>query len=122
MSSIAKITRVTTAGPEGGMQPCNLIDPADVISDAKPKETKGIFEETKGVDNEIGIWTCTACVEDVKSFAVNEFCILGGGEIILTDREGNREHIKTGDAFIMRQGFSGTYEVRGNLVKYFVTF
>ena len=122
MSTIAHITRVTTAGPEGGMKPCTLIDPADVISEAKPQETLGIFEETKGVNNEIGIWTCTACKEDVKSFPVNEFCILGGGEIILTDREGNQEHIKTGDAFIMRQGFSGTYEVRGNLIKYCMTF
>ena len=122
MSSIAKVTRITPAGPEGGMQPASLIDTADVISDAKPQETLGVFEESKGSDNEIGIWTCTDCVEDVKSFAVNEFCILGAGEIILTDREGNQEHIKPGDAFIMRQGFSGTYEVRGNLIKYFVTF
>ena len=123
MVSNRKVVRVDVGGLHGsGLEPCQLIDPADVVGEDMPSETLGVFDSPKGVDMQIGIWTCSPCVEKVDRFAVNEFCVVGAGRIRLTDDEGHTEVFSRGEAFIMYKGFSGLYEVEEDLVKYYASF
>ena len=123
MSANSKIVRVDLDGLNGaGLAPCRLIDPADLLSAGVPSETLGTFESQSGANVQIGVWTCSPCVERVDSYAVSEFCVVGAGRLRLTDDTGHSEVFSQGDAFILYKGFHGRFEVEEDLVKYYASF
>ena len=123
MSAKRKMVRVDVNGLNGaGLEPCRLIDPADLTSAGEPSESLGVFESLSGADVQIGVWTCTPCVERVDSYAVTEFCVIGAGRLRLSDDAGHSEVFSRGDAFILYKGFRGRFEVEEDLVKYSATF
>lgn len=123
MSTVNKVEKVNVGGLEGqGLKPVQLINPADVISEKKPVEQLGVYDSPKNVDLEIGVWTCSPCVEQVESFEISEFCVVAAGQIRLTDNEGNSELFESGDSFVIYKGFSGRYEIVEDLVKYYAMF
>lgn len=68
-----------------------------------------------------GIWEATPGKWNV-SYGEEEFCAILAGKIILTDADGHAETFKTGDAFIIPKGFSGTWETVETVRKWYVIF
>ncbi len=50
----------------------------------------------------------------------DEFCYIIDGHVRLTDSKGNSQTFKTGDAFLIPNGFDGTWEVLETTKKYYV--
>lgn len=76
------------------------------------------FEEVDGT-RFAGVWESTPGKWTV-SYDEWEFCHILKGHSILTDADGNEQHLKTGDSFVIRPGFSGTWEVIETTAKEYV--
>ena len=66
-----------------------------------------------------GIWQSTAGKWRV-TYAEWEYVHIHSGHSILTDAAGFQTHLKSGDSYIIRPGFSGTWEVIETTVKDYV--
>ncbi|WP_338847511.1 cupin domain-containing protein [Massilia sp. W12] len=67
-----------------------------------------------------GIWQGEDCTLNVQYGPhEEEFCVLLEGEVTLTGSEGEAQHFKAGDAFVVPGGFSGTWQNRGRVRKYY---
>ena len=66
-----------------------------------------------------GIWQSTAGKWRV-TYAEWEYVRIHSGHSILTDAAGFQTHLKSGDSYIIRPGFSGTWEVIETTVKDYV--
>ncbi|WP_073252119.1 cupin domain-containing protein [Shimia gijangensis] len=81
---------------------------ADRLIEGDPKFTTWNLEETDGLY--AGIWQSTPGKWRVVYDEWEYFRILSGVSI-LTDADGNATTLNAGDAFILRPGFKGTWEV-----------
>jgi uncharacterized cupin superfamily protein len=45
------------------------------------------------------------------NYTENEFCRILAGHSILRDQDGNEQHLRTGDDFVIPAGFAGEWEV-----------
>lgn len=67
-----------------------------------------------------GSWSSEAGKWTVDYSNRHEFCYLLAGHIILTDADGESSSFKAGDAFVIPQGFTGSWEVVEPVVKHYV--
>lgn len=91
-------------------------DPALVIA-GDPVHSTWNLEETDGLY--CGIWQSTPGKWRV-SYSEWEYVYIHSGHSILTDDQGQATHLLTGDSFIIRPGFSGTWEVVETTLKDYV--
>ncbi len=54
---------------------------------------------------------------DLKDYPQDEFMYLLSGKIIVTDQNGQVEEFLPGQAFMLKKGFCGTFEMQGNVRK-----
>ena len=67
-----------------------------------------------------GIWQSSPGKVKVDYSGEWEFCHILEGEAILTDAQGESFQAKAGDAFVIPEGFQGTWETLTPLRKYYV--
>lgn len=91
-------------------------DPAIVLS-GDPVHSTWNLEERGALY--CGIWQSTAGKWRV-SYAEWEYVHIHKGHSILTDAAGLQTHLKSGDSFIIRPGFIGTWEVIETTLKDYV--
>lgn len=91
-------------------------DPAKVL-DGDPIHTTWNIEDRDGLY--CGIWKSTPGKWGV-SYDEWEYVFIHEGHSILTQINGTVTHLKTGDSFIIRPGFQGTWEVIETTVKDYV--
>lgn len=82
-------------------------DPARLIA-GDPEFTTWNLEEADGLF--CGIWQATPGKWYV-AYDEWEYCHFLEGHSLLTDADGTEYHLRAGDSFIIRPGFSGTWEV-----------
>jgi len=92
-------------------------DAAKLIS-GDPVFSTWNFEEV-GDSRFSGIWESTPGKWRVQ-YDEWEFCHILKGHSILTDEDGNEHVLKAGDSFVIRPGFSGTWEVVETTAKEYV--
>lgn len=56
-----------------------------------------------------GTWTGEPGQLLLESYPYNEICVMLGGHVALIDADGGRRDFKTGDAFFVPRGFTGTW-------------
>jgi uncharacterized protein len=54
---------------------------------------------------------------DLKDYPQDEFMYLLSGKIIVTAQNGQEEEFLPGQAFMLKKGFCGTFEMQGNVRK-----
>ena len=93
--------------------------PADRVLAGEPHhEIKSFFENGSG-DVVSGVWKSTP--GKWRAFdGRDEFCYIIDGHVRLTDAAGTEKTFKTGDAFLIPNGFVGTWEVVETTSKYYV--
>jgi len=98
-----------------------------VTTDDLPTRTEGnpvhdAWPVFKGANEKVrsGIWQSSAGAWVTEISGYTEFCYIIEGEAQVTDQDGRVNHIKTGDAFVMPDGFTGRWEVAQFVKKYFV--
>ncbi|SDC64014.1 cupin domain-containing protein [Ruegeria marina] len=90
--------------------------PEKVIS-GDPVFTTWNLEESDGLY--CGIWSATPGKWRV-SYDEWEYCRILSGYSVLTDADGHTRDLRAGDSFIIRPGFSGTWEVIETTTKDYV--
>jgi uncharacterized cupin superfamily protein len=90
--------------------------PEKLIS-GDPVFTTWNFEERDGLF--AGIWRATPGKWRV-SYDEWEFCRIREGVSVLTDAEGRAQRLEAGMSFVIRPGFTGTWEVLETTVKDYV--
>ncbi|MCE8553355.1 cupin domain-containing protein [Ruegeria pomeroyi] len=103
---------VTTEGEGETERPA----PEKVLS-GDPVFTTWNLEERDGLY--CGIWRATPGKWRI-SYDEWEYCRILSGHSILTDAEGTEITLRAGDSFILRPGFSGTWEVIETTTKDYV--
>jgi uncharacterized cupin superfamily protein len=69
----------------------------------------------------MGIWRSEPGKNISRKNGVHEFCYIVEGVVELTDEDGTKELYRKGDCFVMKSGFSGTWETIETVEKFFVT-
>ncbi|WP_346838590.1 cupin domain-containing protein [Microbulbifer sp. SAOS-129_SWC] len=68
-----------------------------------------------------GVWSSDAG-KWTLSYSEDEFCYIIDGEAIITDADGHRERVTTGDAFCIPAGFEGSWETLGSVKKFYAIY
>jgi uncharacterized cupin superfamily protein len=88
-----------------------------VISGKPMQRLNNVFENTK--ENFFcGVWESTEGKWNLE-YTEDEFCYIIEGQAIVTDADGHSEEVKQGDAFVIPAGFTGTWETKGKVKKFY---
>jgi uncharacterized cupin superfamily protein len=114
--------RVDVAGPDGQGLPPTTHDASDtaVIGATQPRAYTA-YTDPSGVFT-VGVWACDAGTLQIDDLAIDEACYLIDGEVIITDVYGNTERYCSGEAFLLKRGFVGTWHMPGPILKYNAMF
>ena len=110
MKFLERVTR------EGITPETSRPDPAKVLS-GDPVHSTWSVEEKDGVYS--GLWQSTPGKWRV-SYAEWEYVYIHHGHSILTDEAGNATHLRSGDSYIIRPGFAGTWDCVETTLKDYV--
>lgn len=66
-----------------------------------------------------GVWQCTTGIVAMEDWPYDEFCVLLSGRVVITPRGGVPQEYGKGDAFLIPRGFTGTWDVRETIRKYY---
>ena len=103
------------------MTPCRYCVLENIIEGDEPQELEHIFHASEDGAFVVGLWSCTPCTERVPSYPTDEFCVVVDGSVVLTDDDGTVAEYREGDAFVVQQGWSGTWAMPVPFTKYFVS-
>jgi uncharacterized cupin superfamily protein len=111
------------AAPRDGveMTPCRYCVLENIIGGEVPQELEHIFHASADGAFVAGLWSCTPCTERVSSYPTDEFCVVLDGHVVLTDDSGAVAEYGEGDAFVIQQGWSGTWAMPVPFTKYFAS-
>ena len=110
MSNIERVSR------EGIQPEIARPDPARVIA-GDPVHTTWNIEDRDGLY--CGLWQSTPGTWRV-SYAEWEYVYIHAGHSVLTDADGVKTTLKAGDSYILRPGYSGTWQVIETTLKDYV--
>lgn len=94
------------------------LDAERVLAGDPHHKTRSQFEDADG-RLVAGTWTSTPG-KWVAFRDRDEFCYIVDGHVRLTDEDGHMREFKTGDAFLIPDGFRGTWEVVRTTTKHYV--
>ena len=66
-----------------------------------------------------GVWECSVGVVRMVAWPQDEFCVLLAGRVVITPDGGSPQEFRAGDALAIPRGFTGTWDIREPLRKYF---
>lgn len=110
MSNLQRVTR------EGIVPEISRPDPAKLLS-GDPVHTTWNIEDAHGLF--CGLWQSTPG-KWRANYTEWEYVYIHSGHSILTDAAGQQTHLKSGDSYIIRPGFEGTWEVVQTTLKDYV--
>jgi len=92
---------------------------ADRTIDSDPLHTIQSFFQNPTGELAAGVWESTP--GKWRAFTDrDEFCYIIEGHVVLTNEEGQAQTFRTGDAFLIPNGFRGTWEVVETTRKHYV--
>jgi uncharacterized cupin superfamily protein len=112
------LDRVIRFGPDGPSAECSR--PSAPISGEPVQAVRNFYSDPSG-SFFAGIWESTPGKWRVN-YTEEEFCHLLSGTVVLEDDQGNVETFAAGDAFVIRAGFTGTWETVGVVRKLYAIF
>ncbi len=120
MTNIGAITRFHRDGPPGkGMERWEEMDPSELQS-GEPVQHGHTYHEIEAEGYIAGVWDCTAFVDHMGNYSVDEYMHLLEGTLIMRMPDGEEVHLKAGDAFVIPKGLKCQWEQPGYLRKFFM--
>lgn len=84
-----------------------------------PREIhRNLFDDTSGTFSCV-VWQCSPGLVAMKDWPYDEFCVLLTGRVVITPEGGAAREYRAGDALVLPQGFTGTWEIRETVRKYY---
>jgi uncharacterized cupin superfamily protein len=68
----------------------------------------------------IGVWEGGPGILRLTNYSHDEYCLMISGEVVITDEAGHTEAFRTGDSFVIPQGFSGVWDMKTKMRKQYV--
>ena len=96
-----------------------LADLPDVVVDGDPQHTSKLCFENGNGDFKAGVWTSTPGKWHAFTDR-DEYCFIISGHVRLISDDGTVQTFKTGDGFLIPNGFRGYWEVVETTTKHFV--
>lgn len=90
----------------------------DVRSGDPREQGIGLYDSDTGAFS-AGMWQCTPGVVRMERWPYNEMCVLLAGRVVITPDDGEPREYRAGDAFVIPHGFTGTWDVRETVRKYY---
>ncbi len=84
-----------------------------------PRETMLNLFDSGNARFACGVWRCTPGVVAMTDWPYDEFCVLLSGRVVITPQGGEPREYAQGDAFAIPKGFTGTWDVRETIRKYY---
>jgi uncharacterized cupin superfamily protein len=117
-----EFVRIDANGPEGQGLAATVHDPSDTpVEGARNPRAYTAYTDPSGVFT-AGVWACDAGTLQIEDLAIDEACYLIEGDVQITDRSGNTETFRAGEAFVLHRGFTGTWHMPGPIRKYNAMF
>ena len=91
----------------------------DRVIAGEPQHKVQCFHENEVGNLLAGVWESTPGKWHAFT-GRDEFCYIIEGHVRLTDAKGNSQTFRTGDAFLIPNGFDGTWEVLETTKKHYV--
>ncbi|MEM6587763.1 MAG: cupin domain-containing protein [Pseudomonadota bacterium] len=114
------VTRFHRDGPPGkGMERWEEMDPSGLLS-GEPVQHGHTYHEIEAEGYLAGVWDCTAFVDHMGNYSVDEFMYLLEGTLIMRMPDGEEIHLKAGDAFVIPKGLECQWEQPGTIRKFFM--
>ncbi len=120
MTQSNAVTRFHRDGPPGkGMERWEEMDPTELLS-GEPVQNGHTYHEIEGNGYLAGVWDCTAFIDHMGNYSVDEYMYLLEGTLIMRMPDGEEMHLKAGDAFVIPKGLECQWEQPGYIRKFFM--
>lgn len=120
MSNIASVVRIENEGPNGqGLSEWPAMNPADLIS-GEPVQHGYLCDEVEVIDYSVGVWDCTAFVDQPVPYPVDEFMLLLEGSVEMLMPGGELITVNAGEAFIIPKGLDCQWKMPQTVRKIFM--
>jgi uncharacterized cupin superfamily protein len=86
---------------------------------ASPTEWENLVVERGSSEVRIGTWRCEAYTDEIVDYDYDEFMVLIEGTVELIYPDGSKDKFGPGQAFLLPQGFTGTWHQPGTVLKFF---
>lgn len=90
----------------------------DWVASGDPVEEAAVFLEREAVTT--GVWRCQPGCLRIDSYPFDEFCVVLEGRCTLTPEGSHAQAFGPGEAFLVRKGFRGTWDMPQGLRKFYV--
>jgi uncharacterized cupin superfamily protein len=87
-----------------------------ILAGAPDEAYVPVFDSTRFA---CGVWQCTPGLVAMADWPYDEFCILLSGRVVITPQGGAAQEYAQGDAFVIPRGFTGTWEIKETIRKYY---
>ena len=87
---------------------------------AAPTEWENLVVDRPSPHVRAGTWKCEPYTDQITDYEFDEFMYLIAGHIELIYPDGSRDKFGPGQAFLLPQGFTGTWHQPETVIKYFV--
>lgn len=89
------------------------------VLDGQPMEIhRNLFDDATGRFS-CGVWQCSPGLVAMTDWPYDEFCVLLTGRVVITPDGGSPREYKAGDALVLPKGFTGTWDIRETVRKYY---
>ena len=118
MTKTANIIRFDPNGPDG-LEVWEQMDYASLVS-GEPVQRGHLYHEIEGEGYMAGVWDCTAFVDQLMPYPVDEYMLLLKGAVIMVLPDGTEIEVKAGEAFVIPKGFLCQWKQTEMVLKYFM--
>lgn len=118
MTTTATITRIERDGPNG-LEEWEQMDYASLDS-GTPVQHGHLYHEVEDSGYMVGVWNCTAFVDKMMPYSVDEYMLFLSGDLTMIMPDGEEIKITAGDAFVIPKGLMCQWKQDGPVHKIFM--
>lgn len=112
------MVRFDPDGPSG-LEVWDPIDPTGLVS-GEPVQRGHLYDEDPDAGYLAGVWDCTAFVDRMIPYSVDEFMFLLEGSVLLRLPDGSEVTVEAGQAFMIPKGLECQWTQSGYVRKFFM--
>ncbi|MEP9317720.1 cupin domain-containing protein [Pseudomonas sp. LABIM340] len=119
---MSNVNRLSPNGIDGkALEPSHYVSAENVPGGVLPSESAQTFLASADERFSVGVWECSPCREEIKSYPADEYCLVLEGTVEIT-ADGKTQVFKAGDSFSIRRGTHLVWNMTTQFKKYFALY